>query len=160
MNYLTPESGSQNLTITEGLSFVPPTANYYTLRTHEENSLQKHLEHSLNAIKQFRFLKKNWDKNGSKNPKEGAISNSIQLIKSVFELDIASTLSLYKPAIGVSELGEIVFEWWFGNKKLTIYVSDRDVMYIKVPSKEIYEMEDGVIDDNEDMFALFSWLLP
>ncbi len=40
--------------------------------------------------------------------------------------------------------GEVVFEWWHGNKKLTVYIGDDSAEYVQVWGTDRHsEMSDG-----------------
>jgi hypothetical protein len=53
--------------------------------------------------------------------------------------------------------GEVVLEWWHGEKKLTVYVTSESVEYLKVWGDDIgSEMEDG--DAAPVAPALWRWL--
>src|SRR5947209_4094563 len=48
------------------------------------------------------------------------------------------------PNVTASADGEVVFEWWYGQKKLTVYVSDESVDYVQVWGTNIdSEMAEG-----------------
>jgi hypothetical protein len=52
--------------------------------------------------------------------------------------------------------GEPVFEWWSGEKKLTIYFQEHSAEYVKVWGSNVHsEMEDG---DLGDFLPLLQWL--
>lgn len=62
------------------------------------------------------------------------------------------------PHVSPDAHGNIVFEWWKGEKKLTVYVSPNAKEYVKVWGPDIFsEMEDGDIE-KEDSQALWRWL--
>lgn len=54
--------------------------------------------------------------------------------------------------------GEIAFEWWKGERKLTLYLSDRGSEYIKVWGPDIEtEMDDGPLN-HWSFVAAWLWL--
>lgn len=58
-----------------------------------------------------------------------------------------------------SPWGEVVFEWWQGDKKLTVYFGRDVIEYIKVWGDDIdEEMDDGTLDDLSDFDELWRWL--
>ncbi len=64
------------------------------------------------------------------------------------------------PHISADEDGEATFEWWKGQKKLTVYVTSKEVEYIKVEKvNSSLEMEDGFIETPKDRRMLWNWLL-
>ncbi|GER86534.1 hypothetical protein KDW_06960 [Dictyobacter vulcani] len=65
-----------------------------------------------------------------------------------------------KPNVTASEDGEVVFEWWNKEKKLTIYIDDRHAEYIKVWGININsEMSDGSADSISTCQSLWLWLI-
>jgi hypothetical protein len=56
--------------------------------------------------------------------------------------------------------GAVVFEWWYGTKKLTVYVSDKSAEYVKVWGTDINsEMSDGEAESVDMCRALWLWLV-
>jgi len=54
---------------------------------------------------------------------------------------------------------ELVFEWWHGGKKITMYFSEANAEFIKVWGADIdSEMEDGTAKTNEQIESLWQWL--
>lgn len=63
------------------------------------------------------------------------------------------------PNITSGSEGEVVFEWWYGAKKLTIYVSDQSIEYIQVWGADIYnDMSDGDAAPIGTCRKLWLWL--
>jgi len=63
------------------------------------------------------------------------------------------------PNVTSGPAGEVVFEWWNGIKKVTIYVSSQSVEYVQVWGTDIYkEMSDGDAAPIETCKELWSWL--
>ncbi|WP_079415351.1 hypothetical protein [Thiomonas intermedia] len=61
--------------------------------------------------------------------------------------------------ITVPSDGELSFEWWRGQRKLTIYVSSHAAEYIKVWGPHIdTEMEDGILNSGGDLVKIWLWL--
>lgn len=64
-----------------------------------------------------------------------------------------------RPNITTGSEGEVVFEWWQGAKKLTVYVSSQAVEYVQVWGIDIYEdMSDGNAEPVETCMKLWAWL--
>jgi hypothetical protein len=65
-----------------------------------------------------------------------------------------------EPHVSADEDGDVSFEWWKGRKKLTVYVTPKEVEYIKVDkTNSSLEMEDGSIETPVDRRILWNWLL-
>lgn len=64
------------------------------------------------------------------------------------------------PHMTVSPNDEVVLEWWNGEKKLTVYVSEETTEYVKVWGADIFEeMEDGNTDESRQAYYLWNWLV-
>lgn len=63
------------------------------------------------------------------------------------------------PHVSFSPDGDIVFEWWRDPKKLTIYVSDRGVEFVKSWGRAISEMDDGTVGSAEEALSAWKWLI-
>jgi hypothetical protein len=65
-----------------------------------------------------------------------------------------------KPLVNVDEhTQEIVLEWWHQGKKITIYVEGEKAEYIKVWGPDMdSEMEEGQLNDPQDMLNLWLWI--
>jgi hypothetical protein len=63
------------------------------------------------------------------------------------------------PHITLSDNGEIVFEWWHREKKITFYFGDDAAEYIKVWGTNIdTEMDSGVLSDDWTLTSVWLWL--
>lgn len=65
-----------------------------------------------------------------------------------------------KPSITASPEGEVLFEWWHGDKKLTVYVGDESIDYVQVWGTDIdAKITDGDIESVSDCLSLWMWLI-
>lgn len=65
-----------------------------------------------------------------------------------------------RPHVVADAEGDVVFEWWKGRKKLTVYVSPNTAEYVMVEGPDIAsEMEDGTVGVDRDRLSLWHWLL-
>ncbi|MUG97108.1 hypothetical protein F7734_34170 [Scytonema sp. UIC 10036] len=65
-----------------------------------------------------------------------------------------------EPLINLGVDSEIVFEWWYENKKITVYILDNTAEYIKVWGHDIdNEMEDGSATSRDEILNLWKWLV-
>jgi hypothetical protein len=64
------------------------------------------------------------------------------------------------PNVTASADGEVVFEWWYGQKKLTVYVTDESVDYVQVWGTDMdTEMSDGNAEPLSTCRSLWLWLV-
>ena len=63
------------------------------------------------------------------------------------------------PHVSASEDGDVTFEWWNGEKKLTIYIRATRPEYIIAWGADIdNEMSDGVIATGGQFNEMWRWL--
>lgn len=100
-----------------------------------------------------------WNGYDAAAPDPGAVEHAFSWIEGFYE-DILTTDSAWiDPHVIADAHGSVVFEWWEGQKKLTIYASAKTVEYVKVWGPDIFsDMEDGEVGGVEDRRALWRWL--
>jgi hypothetical protein len=81
-------------------------------------------------IDQLASLPEDWDGHGSVKPNEHAVEIARRFLEDAFG-NTSATVVWQSPYISASEDGEIVFEWWNGVRKLTIYVGVEQVTFLK-----------------------------
>lgn len=109
-------------------------------------------------IDRLATLLEDWDGHGSARPNEHAVEKARQLLEDAFR-ESTATAGWQSPYISASEDGEIVFEWWNGVRKLTIYVGAEQSTFLRSWGPHIVdEMVDGVLTQSWDP-SLWVWLL-
>jgi hypothetical protein len=91
-------------------------------------------------------------------PSPHAISSALSYLRIIFcrAVNLGSWSS---PHITLSETGEIAFEWWHGNKKITLYFGDGQPEFIKVWGTNIEtEMDSDLLTDGWTLTSLWLWL--
>lgn len=113
---------------------------------------------TLQSIQRLHGLQDNWDGNASRKPKSKSVLSAADVARK-FHLCVINSGQLWaRPHISADEDGDVVFEWWSRERKLTIYVSGPKVSYIKVWGSDIDdEMEDGLVT-NAGFPNLWRWL--
>lgn len=111
------------------------------------------------ALKALANFPANWDGFGSDAPSGEAVGNALEL---VVELYRQSTVCLHaqwvNPHVSASESGEVVFEWWRRDRKLTIYVAADRADFVRVGGPNIdADMFDGVLEGSQ-FVGLWLWL--
>ena len=109
----------------------------------------------LNKMSQW---KAGWDLHEAKKPQPSSIVKSKEFISELLSFTELNSYSFLKPHITANSEGNIVFEWYKGEKELSVYVSKQEIFYIKAPSPEIDEMEDEIIHSVSDMERVWEWL--
>lgn len=83
------------------------------------------------------------------------------LLTSTFEKKL--NVVMYKvgvvltPLKNVSNQREVVYEFWFKDKKLSFYINDVIIEYIKIT--DVNNMENGQIASNNDIENIWRWLI-
>ncbi|WP_375476526.1 hypothetical protein [uncultured Nostoc sp.] len=81
-------------------------------------------------------------------------------LKRLRKIVVANQMWWGEPLVNLSIDSEIVFEWWHGTKKLTVYILRNTAEYIKVWGTDIdNEMEDGTSSSPAELTALWKWLV-
>lgn len=111
----------------------------------------------LASIASLCELRANWDGNDSAAPTEEIGRNAANFLQAAFDEAICAGCWAL-PLISASEEGAIVFEWWNLPRKLTVYVAENDLSYVKSWGSDMTtEMEDGPMHMH-DVGKLLRWL--
>jgi hypothetical protein len=102
-----------------------------------------------------------WNGYDSLAPNPDAIKHAeawvTRLYLEVAEMDMGRTW--IKPNVIADANGDVVFEWWYGKKKLTVYIGDESAEYVQVWGTDIVsEMSDGDAEPISKCRALWLWL--
>lgn len=99
-----------------------------------------------------------WDGYDTPKPNPASVREARSWAEGLYR-DVSRQLWI-KPRVSADEDGDVSFEWWKGQKKITIYISPEAVDYIKVEKAgPSLEMEDGSIKTSEERLALWNWLI-
>ncbi|WP_133649649.1 hypothetical protein [Paraburkholderia flava] len=111
------------------------------------------------ALKGLVGLPANWDGFGSDAPAAEAIGSAFQLIVEIYRQSASCVhASWVNPHVSASESGEVVFEWWKRDRKLTVYVSAGRAEFLRVGGPNIdVDMEDGELVGAQ-FVGLWFWL--
>ncbi|CBN55687.1 hypothetical protein OSCI_2310005 [Kamptonema sp. PCC 6506] len=87
------------------------------------------------------------------------IETAERLIERLHSVALKNNWWWCDPLLNISFENEIVLEWWNQEKKITIYVYEEVIDYIKVWGADMdNEMEDGSISLDEDLTDLWQWI--
>jgi len=102
-------------------------------------------------------LEKDYESLYSNSPK--TIKTAEKLMEKVNSIALKNNWWWHAPLLNISVDNEIVLEWWNLGKKITIYVKEEVIDYIKLWGADIEnEMEDGSISLNDDLIDLWQWI--
>lgn len=92
-------------------------------------------------------------------PKHEAIGRALVWIEDLYEDTLTTGKRWIAPNVVADADGNVVFEWWEDQKKLTIYIHPETVEYVKVWGPDIFsEMENGEAEGIEARRMLWNWL--
>jgi hypothetical protein len=101
----------------------------------------------------------NWNGYGVPRPQEAAIESARAWVRLMYYDTCLTTHSWTEPHVTSNEEGNVTFEWWNKDKKLTVYLSQHDAWYIKVWGPDVVsEMSDGTAQSSEERQDIWSWL--
>ena len=104
-------------------------------------------------------LTANWNGGDIPAPAPDAIENARGWINSFYLDAKRGNLAWISPHVSADEEGRAAFEWARGRKRLVVYVSPEETVYIKAWGPSIVsEMEDGSANTPEERTALWAWL--
>lgn len=85
---------------------------------------------------------------------------TLEWLEKLRTIAIAKKMWWCEPLVNLSIDSEIVFEWWYESKKLTVYILGNTAEYIKVWGADIdNEMEDGLVTSSAEITNLWKWLV-
>jgi hypothetical protein len=87
--------------------------------------------------------------------------NVFSLVREIIKESKGNLLLWSTPLINVNYDSDVVLEWWNKNKKLTFYINQSSIDYMKVWGADIdTEMEDGSLDSMRDgsIGRLWQWI--
>jgi len=138
-----------------------PTSNAFShlVRTTPSSQAARNpqLTSTHDEIDRLAKLPVGWDGHGSARPNEFALERGRQLIEDAYQN--GAEIGWESPHVSASEDGDVVFEWWRGIRKLTVYVGPKETTYLKSWGPNIVDdMADGVLEGSWEA-ALWIWLL-
>jgi hypothetical protein len=93
-------------------------------------------------------------------PNYSAIQYAEHWMELFYQEVIGSGQNWMRPNVTASAEGEVVLEWWYGDKGLTIYIGNQSAVYLKDWGADINtEMEEGHANSPGIRQALWEWLM-
>lgn len=97
---------------------------------------------------------------GAAAPDRAAVRKATSWLEQMYEDVMTTSGTWFAPSVVADAFGNVVFEWWEGDRKLTVYVTPTVVEYVKVWGPDMFsDMEDGYIEGAEGRQALWRWLM-
>jgi hypothetical protein len=118
------------------------------------------IRETLTKIHNLLSLGANWNSYDALPPDPNAVMHAESWITSLFQKVEDLGLLWIKPSVSASPEGEVVFEWRYNKKKLTIYVGEQNIDYVQVWGTDIHsKITDGDIEAISDCELLWMWLV-
>ncbi len=117
------------------------------------------IKETLTQIHNLLALRNGWNGYNSLAPNSDAVLHAENWVVQLF-LEVAdSGLTWIQPNVIADAEGEVVFEWWYGKKKLTVYIGEESAEYIEVWGTDIHsEISDGDAEPISTCRSLWLWL--
>ncbi|MDQ3387007.1 MAG: hypothetical protein M3475_05305, partial [Actinomycetota bacterium] len=85
-----------------------------------------------------------WNGYDAAAPNQEAIGHAFVWIEGLYEDTLTTGIRWMAPNVVADAHGNVVFEWWEGQKRLTIYIHPETVEYVKVWGPDTFsDMDDG-----------------
>lgn len=103
-------------------------------------------------------LPHDWDGMGSPRPNENAVRLALVHLADFCQEAALTSYPWAPPHVSVSE-NEVILEWWKDELKLSLYVGEQSIEFIRVWGTNIdNEMNSGVLWQDSDFASLWHWL--
>ena len=122
--------------------------------------LQEALKETLTKLRNLLTWSAGWNGYDSLAPSSDAVLHAENWIVRLF-LEVADLgLTWIQPNVIADANGDVVFEWWHGKKKLTVYIEDESAEYVQVWGTNIHsEMSNGDAEPISTCRSLWLWLV-
>lgn len=123
-----------------------------------ERFVRRSLGDTFNDLTKLRTWDVDWNGYGAPKPEHTAIEHARSWITSFFQT--VASLGWIKPNVTGGPEGGVVFEWWYGKRKLTVYVEEQSIEYVQVWGTDVdAKITDGDIESMSDSRKLWIWLI-
>ena len=118
------------------------------------------LLNTVNCIDALHDLSENWGGCDMAAPEPAAIEQAKRWIASMYRDAKLAGYPWMDPHVSAGEDGDVSFEWWNSQNKLTVYVSASGTLLLKVWGPNITsQMSEGVAETASERQAAWAWLL-
>lgn len=123
-----------------------------------ERYVRRSLGDTFNDLERLRTWDVGWNGYDAPKPEHTAIEHARSWITSLFQT--VASLGWIKPNVTGGPEGGVVFEWWYGKRKLTVYVEEQSIEYVQVWGTDVdAKITDGSIESVSDSRKLWMWLI-
>ncbi len=123
-----------------------------------ERAAKRALGDTISEIHELLEWNEDWNSYGAPKPRYDAVVYAEQWITNFFR-EVAD-LGWVEPNVTGGPEGGVVFEWWYRERKLTIYVDEQSVEFVQVRGTDINaKITVGDIGSMKDCRRLWMWLI-
>lgn len=123
-----------------------------------ERFVRRSLGDTFNDLERLRTWDVGWNGYDAPKPEHIAIEHARSWVISLFQT--VANLGWIKPNVTGGPEGGVVFEWWYGKRKLTVYVEEQNIEYVQVWGTDVdAKITDGDIASMLDSRKLWMWLI-
>ena len=153
-----PAAGVPTVAVSYGAPRESNTETQYVLKKRVHKNFRTALSDTEKDLAELLGWSEGWNGYDAAEPNSASIDHACRWVRAFYR-DVRDVLWI-KPLITADEEGDVVFEWWKGRRKLTVYVSPDTLEYIKVDrARSPSEMGEGSITTSREGRALWHWLL-
>ena len=114
---------------------------------------------TVNQVRALRQRKEGWNGYNALPPDPQAVAHAESWIREMHRHARSTGQPWRPPHVTASAEGEVVFEWWHGQKTLTVYLTANTAEYVKGSGPEVdAEVEDGEAATATSRQQLWTWL--
>ena len=95
----------------------------------KEEQISDSLNQFITEIDLLVSWSKNWDGNNAAKPRINSIKNAKLWGKQIYTLAVKNEYEWRKPFISADEEGNVVLEWWYKDRNLTLDISANEVFF-------------------------------
>lgn len=122
-------------------------SNYETIRQQEVFSYLWRFIHEIGSLK---FWARSWDGAGSEKPRLSSIDRAMEWGVKIYFLMLENDYEWRQPFVSADEEGDVVFEWWFQDRNLTLDISSDDATFFETRDADgSPEIISGVLCEKE-----------
>jgi hypothetical protein len=126
---------------------------------HQQEQFLAGLVPTTNQVRALRRREAGWNGYDALPPDPKAIPYAESWIRELYREVTSAGQTWRRPHVTSSAEGEVVFEWWNGQKELTVYISAEAAFYVRSSGTDLdSEMEEGDAAPATNRSQLWAWL--
>ncbi len=148
--------------VSDGLSEAFPSRPTRFFQRRDPRIFERYARISLrdtfNDLERLKTWEDGWNSYDALKPQDAAIANAWLWIVSLFQ--VVDDLRWIKPNVTGGPDGGVVFEWWYGKRKLTVYIEEQGIEYVQVWGTDVNaKITSGDISSMKEARDLWMWLI-